>query len=383
VGSTVIPPLPEGFELDRPPRSAGGLPPLPPGFRLDTSPDNEPRIPIGVDPRHDLDLAFNEEDTRTAARSAATGLALMGGAAVPGAVGALGNVLKFAADPRVGAAAAGAKTLAETGDLSQAGTAAGTAYFGQKFAGKMLGKAADKVGGWMSKALQARLAHQVARAAKVADSAAPVVAKAADAAVDVEALLKTARAADSTPAARHAARIALKKAGVTTAPVPVAEVVAPVAEVAVPVARVAKPLTMPVKGNVKMATVYTRPKGLPETRSEEARRLQSSGARSLREKQLEAAKAAGVDIGEAFGTAKAAAPVAKEAAESALETRLRASVLMKKDPTALANEIADHVVGLGKLKPERAAEAVQELYGIPAGNAKQMVEMVYRAQGWR
>lgn len=307
------------------------------------------------------------------------GLAMATAGAGPGLAG---GALRLVSDPRVLAAASGVKTLAETGDPLRAVEVAGGTYYGGKFLGKAGEKVIGKVGGWVSKALEARLAHQVARAAAaeaapVAQTAAAEGAPAAKAlTAEMETLLRRATDATAPPKIRQAARVALEKTGWTPEAGMMAE---PIAEAA-PAA--AKAITMPVKGNVKMATVYSRPAGAPPTRSAAPRMLQRTGDEALRAKQLEAAQAAGMDVGEAFGTAPVARQ-AEQAAESALETRLRASVLMKKNPTALANEIADHIVGLGKVKPERAAEVVQELYGLPPTNARQMVEMVFQAQGWR
>lgn len=446
------------------------------------------RIPIGVDPRMDLDAAFNDEETATAASAAAEGLTTYGGAVAGGPIG------RALASPYTWGTLSGAKALYETGDPIRAAEVGGAVALGHKGIGKVL-----KVGGGLiSKALAARLEHQVARAA-VAEApaaasavaeAAPAIAKATE--KEIEALLLRATDSTAPPKVRLAARAALQKAGWT----PEAGMVAtPIVEEAVPVARKIAPIP---PGKSRMATVYTRPAGLPPQQSEAARTLRSSGSRVLGAKQAEAARAAGVDIGEAFGTAapKAEAPAAKavlagrhskvilhedpvvdaeikknlpaiadalekgkgtprgyvetgnhsgdmrpygatdtgvkaalglddmpqsrkvianairrdkgndieravasrigpqiedqiareaapaaSAAESALETRLRASVLLKKNPKALAEEIGGRVLELKDVVGPDAsaiAQEIEEVYGLPSPHVKRMVEMVLR-----
>lgn len=426
-----------------------------------------------------------------------------GAAATLGTAGIGGTVGKVLASPYTWGTLSGAKTLYETGDPIRAAEVGGAVVMGHRGIGKVL-----KVGGGLiSKALAARLEHQVARAAvaeapaaaSAAAEAAPAAAKATE--KEIEALLL--RATDSTAPSkvRLAARAALKKAGwtpdagrvatpiveeaapVVSAPVSVppkatgndymlaaeraafeadrarrldAALAARVGEEAAPVARKVAPIP---PGKSRMATVYTRPAGLPPQQSEAARRLRSSGSRELAEKQAEAAKAAGVDIGEAFGTSapKAEAPAAgaaqrgtkkaaatiegtspvidpekpwrekyavlgfpgsnhygvyvratgeplgefatraegealaknlfREAApatsatETALETRLRASVLLKKNPKALAEEIGGRVLELKDVVGPDAgaiAQEIEEVYGLPSVHVKRMVEMVLR-----
>lgn len=348
--------------------------------------NEEPRTPaIGEDPRIAPDSVYNEAQTRKIASDTAEGLAMMGSMA------AGGPVARVLASPYTWGAVAGGKELLHSGDVSRAGAAASFGYIANQGAAKVLGL----VGKQISKALAARLEHQVTRAAM---AEAPAVAKAATEAVapvakateaEIEALLVRATDATAPSQVRLAARSALQKAGWTPdagmMATPIVEEAAPVAasvaETAAPAVRKFAPI--PEKGNVKMATVYMRPAGAPPTRSEAARTLQSSGSRSLAEKQAELAKSAGMDVGEAFGTAapKAPAAQAEQAAESALETRLRASVMMKKDPMALANEIAGRVQEMSKAKPEQIVNTIEEMYGLPRANVKQMVEMVLREHG--
>jgi hypothetical protein len=102
---------------------------------------------------------------------------------------------------------------------------------------------------------------------------------------------------------------------------------------------------------------------------------------ALKAKQLEAAKAAGMDLGEAFGGKPA--PIAEQAAESALETRLRASVMLHKDKPALAAEIGSRVLemraaGGRAATAEKISQAIEEQYGLPPTNVRQMVQMILR-----
>lgn len=325
--------------------------------------NEEPRTPaIGEDPRMALDSVLNEAQSRDAAGNIATGLSVMAPMA------ASGTLAKVLSSPYTWGAVAGGKELLRSGDPLRVGAAAAEGYGGAKLLGFGAGKVLGALRG---------------RAGAVASEAEAVGAKLAP--EEMERLLIRATDPTAPPQVIKAARSALVKAGWTPEAgmmaTPIAEEAAPVAakvaETAAPAVRKLAPI--PEKGNVKPATIFTRPAGAPPTRSEAARTLQSSGARSLAEKQAELAKAAGMDVGEAFGTAAPkAAPAAEQAAESALETRLRASVLMKKNPGALAVEIAKRVHGMSTAKPEKIVDAIEELYGLPRANVKQMVEMVLR-----
>lgn len=136
----------------------------------------------------------------------------------------------------------------------------------------------------------------------------------------------------------------------------------------------AETVTAPVKGQSRLPTVYTRPPGT--TPMTDAKYLQQSAKRSLAQQQAEAAKAAGIDVGEAFGTATPEI--------SSLESKLRASVM---PPQQLAQEIEAKVVslaaGAGKKKLSAAAlgKQLDELYGVGEKYGSEMAEMILRAHG--
>lgn len=331
--------------------------------------NEEPRTPaIGEDPRLAPDAVFNDAQTQDIAGATAVGLMTMGAPAVGGTAG------RVLASPVTTGVYAGGKTLYETGDPVKAVGVGLGVYGGQKLAGKVLGFA-------VSKALKARLQHQVAQAATSAEPAlsAKVVPIAKEAAADIDALILKATDPAATSQARIAARSALQKAGWTPdmgmAATPILEEAAPVAVAeAAPSAR--KATSLPTKGNVKLPTIYTKPP------TQGPKPLSEADA-ALRAKQLEAAQSAGVDLSEAFGGAVRPAAQAEQAAESALETRLRASVLTRRDKAALADEIAQEVVKLREAGGKAAtaakiSKAIEEKYGLPPTNVSQMVQMVLR-----
>lgn len=348
--------------------------------------DEEPRTPaIGEDPRLAPDAVFNDAQAARVAGSIGTGLGTYSTVATglgPATGGAVLRVL-----PYVGGAAMGGREMVKTGDPVRAGAAALEGYFGTKgLVGggrSLLAKLGAKAAAKAAPATVEAAAAEAPAVARAVAAEAPAVAKLTEA--EIESLLIKATDATAPPKVRFAARAALQKAGWTPdmgmVARPIAEEAAPVAaETVAPAARKLAPIP---PGKSRMATVYTRPKGLPPQQSEAARTLRSSGSRSLAEKQADLAKSAGMDIGEAFGTAAPKVAQAEQAAESALMTRLRASVMMKKDPVGLVNEVTEKAAelaasGLGR---EQVAARIEALYGLTPEKVKQLADAVTFAQG--
>lgn len=306
----------------------------------------EHRIPAGIDPRVDWDMAFGDEEREAATKGAleaASGYAGMAGLATTSPA----------------AAAVSGAVNAVSGHIPAAILDVGL--------GAMPGGRLVKLGG---KALLARLAHKVGRAsqaAKAVEEAAPVVEKAAS---------LSYRPGSAVPMMTEAAPNVLKMPirlpaeSASTVAAKAAESAPAVEKAAETVAKVRPP----AKGNVRLPTVYTRPPGT--TPMTDAKYLQQSAKRSLAQQQAEAAKAAGMDVGEAFGTAT---PEVSE-----LESQLRASVMK---PQELANELEAKVVSLvgaaGKKKPS-AAQLGKELhrwYGIGEKYGTEVADMVLKAHG--
>jgi hypothetical protein len=395
---------------------------------------------------------------------------------------ATGTAARILASPYTWGAVSGGRELLKTGDPIRAGVAAAEGYGGAKIAGPVVGKVLG--------ALRGRAGQMAAEAVPAIEKAVGEAAPTAEA--DIQALVQKMRDPSTPLTGRLAARRALDAAGwkmEATAPAaaeataasapaaaPVEQYVAPpprptppFVEDAAPVARKAVPI--PAKGNVKPATVYAPtpvqgPKPLTEAQT------------VLRGRQEEAAKAAGVDIGEAFGTttntppksgrlaldtdvvtgrkevpfnsvqgqkyhladlldeqksvrgwiqmhargyakegmpavqelykrddivtaeikateehiaalgagmkiAARATPATEQASEGALMTRLRASVMMKKDPIGLVNEVSQKAAELTQsgLSREKVGAAIEELYGLTPAKIKQMTDAVTFAQG--
>lgn len=321
--------------------------------------NEEPRTPaIGEDPRLAPDAVFNPEQTADVASDTAAGLALMG------PLGASGRLARILGNPLTTGVVAGGRTLYKTGDPERAMTAAGAAmgahYVGSKGLAKILGRITPAV-----EAEAAGAAPTIER--YVAAEATPIAQEAAA----IPASLPPMR--DATPGAvaiRAADRRARQAAALAkNAAAPEAQTVAEVVEQAP-----RKLAPIPPKGQSRLPTVYTKtptqgPKPLSEAQA------------ALREKQLDAAKAAGVDLTEAFGTRSE--PIVE--AESPLLTRLRASVMMKKDPAGLVNEVMEKATSLSQsgMSRDRVGAAIEKLYGLTPDKLRQMADAVSMARGMK
>lgn len=94
--------------------------------------------------------------------------------------------------------------------------------------------------------------------------------------------------------------------------------------------------------------------------------------------------AAAAPVAEA--AAPAAASAVGDAGESLMQNRLRASVLLKQNPAALAEEVAAKVVslkqGVGKgLSAAQVGSSLEDLYGFSKSVAKNMVDMIFQTHG--
>jgi hypothetical protein len=452
---------------------------------------------------------MNEAQTREVPKDIAGGYGSYASMAAMGP--AVGGVTKALNTPLGGAALAGGSTLIATGDPQAALGVAASTYGGQK----LLGKGIDWAGKKIAKSVMARVEHQLGQVAKVtpqieakvAQEVAPVVERAYRGIPGEMNIARSAPAVAQQPAAE-----AVKRA-------------ASIAEQAPPVARKLAPIP---PGQSRIPSVLTKP-------PTQGPKMPNPAQEALKAKQLEAAKAAGVDLGEAFGgksapiaekavaksadmakpwmdpeslpkvalneklgnltvrtadipnydsiastfddgaykvlkgvrrmpikafnsephdlfyaandiartkalaaeikangyikplivayddgepyivegahrlgalhllgeknipalivdarragsvakAVSAAAPQAEQAAESALETRLRASVMLHKDKPALAAEIGTRVLemraaGGRGMTAEKISQAIEEQYGLPPTNVRQMVQMILR-----
>jgi len=236
--------------------------------------------PIGIDPRLEPESMMNEAQAAEVPGTVIGGMAdyammasaptMMGGAAAI-ATGAARSRLR----PIITNAAIGGGVAALSGgDVAQGALYGAIAGAGGAAAGRTAAKAA---------------------AGTAATEAAP------DAAV----LLKVARSASVTSAERRAARVALQKMGW----VPEAE---KAAEAAAPAARKLAPI--PDKGNVKPATIFTKPDPVQAPRPLTEMQIVTRG------RQEEAAKAANLDIREMFaGTAPATTKAVSKGAQVAAQ----------------------------------------------------------------
>lgn len=235
--------------------------------------DEEMRTPsIGIDPRLEPESMMNE------AQAAEVPGQILGGMADYAAMATAHTMMSGARAIVTGAARSRLRPIV-TGAAIGGGTAAMTGH--------------DIASGILTGAV-AGAANMPAAAAKVA---------AEEAAPDAAALLRVARSASATSAERNAARVALQKMG--WVPDAVASEAAAV-ETAAPA--VAKPVPLPA-GQTKLPTVSSPtpvqgPKPLTEMQI------------VTRGRQEEAAKAAGLDIGEVFG-GKAAKTVSRGAQAAA------------------------------------------------------------------
>jgi hypothetical protein len=232
--------------------------------------NEELRTPaIGVDPRMEPESMMNEAQTREVPGDILGGYANYAGMATAPTMMRGGQaILTGAANSRLRPIIAGAAVGAGQAVLTGGDVTRGAVEGALIGAGTGFGAAG--------------------RAAKTAASTA-----ATEAAPDAAALLKVARSASVTSAERNAARTALQKMGW----VPEA------AETAAPAVRKLAPI--PNKGNVKPATVYTKPDPVQGPKPLTEMQIVTRG------RQEEAAKAAGLDIGEAFG--RKSAPIAEGA----------------------------------------------------------------------
>lgn len=233
---------------------------------------DEPRIPIGIDPRMEPESYFPADDVRDAT---------------------LGGYADYAGMATAPTMMNGARAIASGAARSRLRPIITNAAIG--------GGVAAMSGGNVT---EGALYGAVAGAAGMGASARAATKAASEAAPDAAALLKVARSASATSAERIAARAALQKMGW----VPEAEKAAEAAaETAAPVAR--KLASTPTKGNVKPATVYTKPDPVQGPKPLTEMQIVTRG------RQEEAAKAAGMSLDEAFGTGKAVSKGAQVAAQ--------------------------------------------------------------------
>lgn len=228
--------------------------------------------PIGIDPRLEPESMMNEAQA----------------AEIPGQI--LGGMADYAMMATAPTLMGGARAIV---------TGAARSRIRPIIQGAVMGGGAAALGG--GDVGQGALYGAVAGAAGMGPATAARTA-AAEAAPEAAALLKVARSASATSAERHAARMALQKMGW----VPEAEKAAEKAiETAAPTARKIAPI--PDKGNVKPATIFTKPDPVQGPKSLTEMQIVTRG------RQEEAAKAANLDLGEVFGS-KAAQAAAKHKA---------------------------------------------------------------------
>lgn len=226
----------------------------------------------------------------------------------------VGKVLKFTAKHAMGEVVAPGKTLAGKIIVTALSNPKVREKLGTIFQDRVIGaidsgnlpKAAEILTKALEKNPEAAALHAKDVAAAVSAEASKVGAVADGPATVPEMAPATARTfspTDNSPAAVEARNSAKRaRRGTLVQSQARAEsrgtiVATPVVEQAVET--LAKRATMPVKGNVKPATVYTK----PATKPIDGRPL-TPKQREMRLKQLEAAQAAGLDIWEVFGTAK-------------------------------------------------------------------------------
>lgn len=344
------------------------IPPLPPGFRLDKTPAGASDAETGnlSDTQDDAfsNLMMSNDDQIEAQKGWAPVVAGMVAGPIAGEAGP--TVARIASSPLTSGALMGALDFAKTGSIPSA--------LKEAVYEVLLGKAGNAIAGPLSKivpsSLMARMTHGLAAAAMTeipaaAAAVAPEVAEAAPAAYrGIPALMNIgatgAEDAASAAEALRASQGASRMVDLAKSPVVAQAVKAPVEDVArVGWAARTEDYAKWKAGGGIITPAMTPPMVLP---------------------------AAAAPVAEA--AAPVAATVAGDAGDALLQNRLRASMLLKQNPAALAEEVAAKVVqlkqGIGKgLSAAQVGSSLEDLYGFSKSTAKNMVDMIFQTHGLR
>lgn len=273
--------------------------------------------------------------------------AFVGAGAAPflaaGAMEAGPTALAVAAHPAGAAVVGGALDYAHTGSVASAAKAA--------VFNALLARVAPGMASMVPRSLLARLTHGLAQEAVASlpaavEAVAPAAAEAVPAAYQgIPPLMKIGSSAmEDAASALEATRASEMVRGAAG----IASQVVPVAAASVP----------------SVASAVVPATGLADT---------GGGA-------------AGYVAGLVRDKAAAAVPAVADAADSLMQNRLRASVLLKQNPAALAEEVAAKVVqlkqGIGKgLSAAQVGASLEDLYGFSKSTAKNMVDMIFQTHG--